>query len=338
MVLFRLLAFVDPGTASGASFRSTMAANGGVAGLLCRAAAAAAGPGLGCGAPRPQPTAGPPARAAPTPRPPTGSSPAAARAFGGASARRVGRGDGRRRRRSPPTGASMCGRRLGQAGVGNQGYYDTSHSPPRRQPVTAGPASAPGRPRDDRRQRQSAQRPSRASPTTSRRGGRPRQRTERSSHERLRSIGHPRPAGLVLRPHRPPGLPRARPPAFPSWLAMAVGEWVALLALVPLWARGRRADLRAGARLVGRPVDRRPRPASRRCTPSAGPACSPRPRPATDIGTDPAARPTCPACWPASGSTTARRWRVDAPGPRSSRTTPPAPGRPPPGSSTRGSG
>ena len=34
MVLFRLLAFVDPGTASGASFRSTLAANGGVSGLL----------------------------------------------------------------------------------------------------------------------------------------------------------------------------------------------------------------------------------------------------------------------------------------------------------------
>ena len=34
MVLFRLLAFVDPGTASGASFRSTMNANGGVSGLL----------------------------------------------------------------------------------------------------------------------------------------------------------------------------------------------------------------------------------------------------------------------------------------------------------------
>ena len=34
MALFRLLAFVDPGTASGASFRSTMAANGGVSGLL----------------------------------------------------------------------------------------------------------------------------------------------------------------------------------------------------------------------------------------------------------------------------------------------------------------
>ena len=34
MVLFRLLAFVDPGTGSGASFRSTLAANGGVGGLI----------------------------------------------------------------------------------------------------------------------------------------------------------------------------------------------------------------------------------------------------------------------------------------------------------------
>ncbi|WP_056885384.1 hypothetical protein [Nocardioides sp. Soil777] len=34
MVLFRLLAFVDPGTGSGASFRSAMTANGGLGGLL----------------------------------------------------------------------------------------------------------------------------------------------------------------------------------------------------------------------------------------------------------------------------------------------------------------
>jgi hypothetical protein len=34
LALFRLLAFVDPGTGSGAAFRSTLAANGGVAGLL----------------------------------------------------------------------------------------------------------------------------------------------------------------------------------------------------------------------------------------------------------------------------------------------------------------
>ncbi|MFJ2758765.1 type IV secretion system protein [Nocardioides sp. NPDC087217] len=37
LALFRLLAFVDPGTASGASFRSTMAANGGAAGLFSKA-------------------------------------------------------------------------------------------------------------------------------------------------------------------------------------------------------------------------------------------------------------------------------------------------------------
>lgn len=34
MVLFRLMAFVDPGTGSGASLRATMAANGGVSGVL----------------------------------------------------------------------------------------------------------------------------------------------------------------------------------------------------------------------------------------------------------------------------------------------------------------
>ena len=47
MVLFRLLAFVDPGTASGASFRSTMAANGGVAGLLKGKGAGAEASGSG---------------------------------------------------------------------------------------------------------------------------------------------------------------------------------------------------------------------------------------------------------------------------------------------------
>ena len=46
MVLFRLLAFVDPGTASGASFRTTLAANGGVSGLL--SGRRSRGPGLGC--------------------------------------------------------------------------------------------------------------------------------------------------------------------------------------------------------------------------------------------------------------------------------------------------
>jgi hypothetical protein len=34
MALFRLLAFVDPGTASGASFRTNLAANGGISGLV----------------------------------------------------------------------------------------------------------------------------------------------------------------------------------------------------------------------------------------------------------------------------------------------------------------
>ncbi|UUZ59563.1 hypothetical protein [Nocardioides sp. B-3] len=50
MVLFRLPAFVDPGTASGASFRSTMNANGGVAGLLRGKDGQANGAAAGLGA------------------------------------------------------------------------------------------------------------------------------------------------------------------------------------------------------------------------------------------------------------------------------------------------
>jgi type IV secretion system protein TrbL len=47
LALFKLLAFVDPGTSSGAAMRSGMAAVGGVQGLLGGGAASARG-GVGC--------------------------------------------------------------------------------------------------------------------------------------------------------------------------------------------------------------------------------------------------------------------------------------------------
>jgi type IV secretion system protein TrbL len=127
MALFRLLAFVDPGTASGASFRSTMAANGGVSGLLAgRRSAQEAGSGAAT-------QAASDGRAASE-----GSADAetanrfqsrAARAFGG-----VGKVAGKGMDLVggvAATGASMSVDVMGQSGVGHQGYYDTT-PPPRR--------------------------------------------------------------------------------------------------------------------------------------------------------------------------------------------------------------
>lgn len=135
LALFRLLAFVDPGTASGASFRSTMNANGGVAGLL-----------RGNGA-----------RGAPT-REAGGSGAASQSASDGRTSSENGaEGETASRFQSKgakvipvvggaigdamaktgqiaQAGASMGLDVLGQSGVGNQGYYDTSYSPRGRPP------------------------------------------------------------------------------------------------------------------------------------------------------------------------------------------------------------
>jgi type IV secretion system protein TrbL len=126
MVLFRLLAFVDPGTASGASFRTTLAANGGVSGLLSgRRAAQDQGSGAAT-------------QVAADGRAASESSADAetanrfqsrvVRAFGvagkaaGGAMGAIGT--------TAATGASMSVDVMGQSGVGHQGYYDTT--PPRR--------------------------------------------------------------------------------------------------------------------------------------------------------------------------------------------------------------
>lgn len=126
MVLFRLLAFVDPGTSSGASFRSTMAANGGVSGLMSgKRGAQDEGSGAAT-----QTT--PDGRSASE-----GSADAEtanrfqskfAHAFGAAG--RVAGGAMNAVGTVAATGASMSVDVMGQSGVGNQGYYDTT--PPRR--------------------------------------------------------------------------------------------------------------------------------------------------------------------------------------------------------------
>ena len=127
MVLFRLLAFVDPGTASGASFRSTMNANGGVAGLLS-GKAQADGSGAATQTASDGRTASESSADAETANrfqtKAARALPAVGGAIGGAMARTA---------KVAQHGAAMGIDVLGQSGVGNQGYYDTSHSPRNKQ-------------------------------------------------------------------------------------------------------------------------------------------------------------------------------------------------------------
>ncbi|MDP3892282.1 hypothetical protein [Nocardioides sp.] len=136
MVLFRLLAFVDPGTASGASFRSTMDANGGVSGLL-RGKRSGGGESAGSGA------------ATETASDGRSSSESGAEAAhghrwsAGSLAKSAGKGLAYPVRHPAKTfgggmhaagmvaqvGTAMSVDVLGQDGVGNQGYYPTEHGP-----------------------------------------------------------------------------------------------------------------------------------------------------------------------------------------------------------------
>jgi type IV secretion system protein TrbL len=125
MVLFRMLAFVDPGTASGASFRTNLAANGGVSGLLSGRRAEDAGSGAAT-----QVTAD--GRAASE----SGADAETANRFQsravrvfGAAGKAVG-GAMNAVGTVASSGAAMSVDVMGQSGVGHQGYYDTT--PPRR--------------------------------------------------------------------------------------------------------------------------------------------------------------------------------------------------------------
>jgi len=130
MVLFRLLAFVDPGTASGASFRTTMNANGGVSGLLSGGRGRTQSDGSGAAT-----------QTADDGRTAAESS---------ADAETANRFQSKAARVLPAVGGVLGGAMtktgqvaqygaalgidvLGQSGVGNQGYYDTSHYPRNRQ-------------------------------------------------------------------------------------------------------------------------------------------------------------------------------------------------------------
>lgn len=128
LVLFRLLAFVDPGTASGAAFRSTMDANGGVVGLV-KGQRAGGGEAAGSGAAsetasdgRTSSENGAEAETANRFQASTISK------FGGKVGGLVG-GGMEKTGKVAQTGVSMGVDVLGQSGIGNQGYYPTEHSP-----------------------------------------------------------------------------------------------------------------------------------------------------------------------------------------------------------------
>ncbi|MBC9735543.1 type IV secretion system protein [Nocardioides marmotae] len=138
MALFRLLAFVDPGTASGATMRSSLAANGGISGLFGTQRASGGDP------------------AAATQPAPDGrsSSESAADAstsgrFGGvlSSVPSAGVAVGSVIRQVAETGrrgAALSVDVLGQSGVGHQGYYDTSSPGPSAGRRPRHPATLPG--------------------------------------------------------------------------------------------------------------------------------------------------------------------------------------------------
>ena len=131
MVLFRLLAFVDPGTASGASFRSTMDANGGVAGLMRGKAAGAQAAGSGA--------------ASETSSDGRTTSENGAEAENGNrwQSSKIGKVGGavggvvgtamEKTGKVAQAGASMGVDVLGQSGIGSPGYYPTEHHPKQRQ-------------------------------------------------------------------------------------------------------------------------------------------------------------------------------------------------------------
>ena len=174
--------------------------------------------------PRSPLTAGPPARPEPTPRPPTASSPVRPRPS--ASPARWSAPAWTRSARSLHRRLDV-GRRHGPGGRRPSGLLRHDATAPHRQARTAAdtrrPRTRPGR----RRERPGAHRERGRSGRRGRGRGVPRMTVYGAS-------ASARPAGLVLRTHRPPGLPRARGRV--PVLAGDVGRPVAaLLGLVPLW-------------------------------------------------------------------------------------------------------
>lgn len=121
MVLFRLLAFVDPGTGSGASFRSTMAANGGLAGLMSGQRGAEDGSGAATQVASDGRTASETSADTETANRfqfKVARSLGAVGAVAGGAMTKIGD--------VAQQGAAMGVDVMGQSGVGQQGYYDTT--------------------------------------------------------------------------------------------------------------------------------------------------------------------------------------------------------------------
>ena len=132
MALFRLLAFVDPGTATGSSMRSSLAANGGVAGLFGSRRSDGGDLNVASQAAADGRSSGEEAADSST----SGRFPTPGRVATAGSLIRQVVDTGRR-------GAAVSIDVLGQAGVGHQGYFDTSPPPaPSPRPRRAAPPSA----------------------------------------------------------------------------------------------------------------------------------------------------------------------------------------------------
>lgn len=135
MVLFRLLAFVDPGTSSGAAFRASLSANGGVGGLLSGRRGAGQGSSAAMQSSNDGRSAGEEGADAQTANRWQGAAAGSGSAGGfgsllGAGGRAVAatsRGIGR----VATVGAASFVDVTGQGGIGDGGYYDTPSAPAR---------------------------------------------------------------------------------------------------------------------------------------------------------------------------------------------------------------
>jgi type IV secretion system protein TrbL len=131
LALFRLFAFVDPGTSSGASFRANMASNGGVAGLLGRSGHKLGGEGSGAAtqtAADGRTTSESGAEAETANHFQAHGTKSLGHKIGGGAGWALGKvGAGMEAGgRIAQLGASMGVDTMGQAGVGAQSYFDTS--------------------------------------------------------------------------------------------------------------------------------------------------------------------------------------------------------------------
>lgn len=130
LALFRLLAFVDPGTSSGASFRSTMNANGGVAGLMRGSHTQATGGGASGSSAASQTSSDGRTTSE------NGAEAETANRWQASTLAKVGGKVGgtaawamTKAGTVAQAGASLGVDVMGQSGVGSQGYYDTNHNP-----------------------------------------------------------------------------------------------------------------------------------------------------------------------------------------------------------------